>query len=60
VTPYVVRAVAPKDLSRPDDGYADTSDPSSFFMGRLNKIYGIPGKVDPNRMYYGKYGFILD
>ena len=28
VTPYVVRAVAPKDLSRPDDGYADTSDPS--------------------------------
>jgi hypothetical protein len=29
-------------------------------MGRLNKIYGIPGKVDPNRMYYGKYGFILD
>ena len=60
VTPYVVRAVAPKDLSRPDDGYADTSDPSSFFMGRLNKIYGIAGKVDPNRMYYGKYGFIVD
>jgi pilus assembly protein CpaC len=60
VTPYVVRAVAPKDLSRPDDGYADTSDPSSFFMGRLNKIYGIAGKVDPNRMYYGKYGFITD
>ncbi|MGV3633270.1 MAG: type II and III secretion system protein family protein [Pseudorhodoplanes sp.] len=60
VTPYVVRAVAPKDLSRPDDGYADTSDPSSFLMGRLNKIYGIPGKVDPNRMFYGKYGFILD
>lgn len=60
VTPYVVRAVAQKDLSRPDDGYADTSDPSSFFMGRLNRIYGIPGKVDPNRMYRGKYGFILD
>jgi pilus assembly protein CpaC len=60
VTPYVVRPVAPKDLSRPDDGYADTSDPSSFFMGRVNRIYGIPGKIDPNRMYYGKYGFILD
>jgi pilus assembly protein CpaC len=60
VTPYVVRPVAPKDLSRPDDGYADTSDPSSFFMGRVNRIYGIPGKVDPNRMYYGKYGFIVD
>ena len=23
VTPYVVRAVAQKDLSRPDDGFAD-------------------------------------
>ncbi|MGE3991740.1 type II and III secretion system protein family protein [Pseudorhodoplanes sp.] len=60
VTPYIVRAVAQKDLSRPDDGYADTSDPSSFFLGRLNKIYGIAGKVDPNLMYRGKYGFILD
>jgi pilus assembly protein CpaC len=59
VTPYVVRAVAQKDLSRPDDGFADVSDPSSFFLGRLNKIYGIPGKVDP-RMYRGKFGFILD
>ena len=26
VTPYIVRAVAQKDLSRPDDGYADASD----------------------------------
>lgn len=60
VTPYIVRAVKQKDLSRPDDGFADTSDPSSFFLGRLNKIYGIAGKVDPNRMYRGKYGFILD
>ena len=60
VTPYVVRAVAQKDLSRPDDGYADVSDPTAVFLGRLNKIYGIAGKVDPNRMYYGKYGFILD
>ena len=28
VTPYVVRAVAQKDLSKPDDGYADASDAS--------------------------------
>ena len=28
VTPYVVRAVAQKDLSRPDDGFADPSDPA--------------------------------
>ncbi len=60
VTPYIVRAVAPKDLSRPDDGFADASDPSTVFLGRLNRIYGIAGKVDPNKMYRGQYGFILD
>jgi pilus assembly protein CpaC len=60
VTPYVVRAVKPKDLSRPDDGFADAADPSTVFMGRLNRIYGIPGKVDPNLAYRGKYGFIVD
>ena len=29
VTPYVVRAVAQKHLSRPDDGFADPSDPAT-------------------------------
>jgi len=61
VTPYVVHAVATKDLSRPDDGYADVSDPSQMLLGRLNRIYGIAGsKVDPNRPYNGHFGFIMD
>ena len=60
VTPYIVRPVPQKDLSRPDDGYADVADPSTVFLGRLNKIYGVAGKVDPNKMYRGQYGFILD
>jgi pilus assembly protein CpaC len=60
VTPYIVRPVAPKDLSRPDDGFADASDPSSVLLGRLNRLYGIAGKPDPNAMYRGKYGFIVD
>ncbi|HEY4773876.1 MAG TPA: type II and III secretion system protein family protein [Xanthobacteraceae bacterium] len=60
VTPYVVRAVAQKDLSRPDDGFADVSDPSTVLLGRLNRIYGVAGKVDPRRLYRGTYGFILD
>ena len=29
VTPYIARAVAQKDLSRPDDGFADSSDPAA-------------------------------
>ena len=60
VTPYVVRAVAQKNLSRPDDGFADVSDPSTILLGRLNRIYGIPGSVDPNKLYRGSYGFIMD
>jgi pilus assembly protein CpaC len=60
VTPYIVRAVAQKDLSRPDDGFADVSDPSTILLGRLNRIYGTPGSVDPNKLYRGSYGFIMD
>ena len=61
VTPYVVRAVAQKDLSRPDDGFADPSDPASVLLGRLNRIYGVGPPPDPaDNSYHGKYGFILD
>jgi len=60
VTPYVVRAVAQKDLSRPDDGFADPSDPAAILLGRLNRIYGVGTPVDPPDNYHGKYGFILD
>jgi pilus assembly protein CpaC len=60
VTPYIVRPVAQKQLSRPDDGYADTSDPEGIFLGKLNRVYGQPGKGDPRRRYHGAYGFIMD
>jgi pilus assembly protein CpaC len=61
VTPYIVRAVAQKDLSRPDDNFADASDPESNLMGRLNRIYGVAGiPAAAGRPYRGKYGFILD
>ncbi len=60
VTPYVVRAVAQKDLSRPDDGFAATSDPQADLLGSINRIYGVPGRVEPARNYRGTYGFITD
>jgi pilus assembly protein CpaC len=60
VTPYVVRAVAQKDLSRPDDGFASASDPQSDLLGNINRIYGVPGRVEPARGYRGTYGFITD
>ena len=61
VTPYIVRAVAQKDLSRPDDGFAATSDPQADLLGSLNRIYGVPGRTEPPaRNYRGTYGFITD
>jgi pilus assembly protein CpaC len=63
VTPYVVRAVAQRNLSRPDDGFADPSDPASILLGRLNRIYGVTKpkeQVVHQGAYRGKYGFILD
>jgi pilus assembly protein CpaC len=60
VTPYVVRAVAQKDLSRPDDGFVDASDPQADLLGSINRIYGAPGRVEPARHYRGSYGFITD
>ena len=65
VTPYIVRAVAQQDLSRPDDGYADASDASTTLLGRFNRLYGVPGQTDPRANgpsgpYRGNVGFILD
>jgi pilus assembly protein CpaC len=60
VTPYVVRAVAQKDLSRPNDGFAPPSDAQSALLGRMNRLYGIARQVDPVTGYQGDFGFIID
>jgi pilus assembly protein CpaC len=60
VTPYVVRAVAQKELSRPDDGFAPASDSQSALLGRINRIYGLAARVDPVGAMQGNFGFIID
>jgi pilus assembly protein CpaC len=60
VTPVIVRAVAQKDLSRPDDGFAAAADPQADLLGSINRIYGVPGRVEPAQNYRGTYGFITD
>ena len=47
VTPYVVRAVAQKELSRPDDGFAPASDSQSTLLAQINRIYGLAARVEP-------------
>ena len=60
VTPYVVRAVAQKELSRPDDGFAPASDSQSTLLAQINRIYGIPARAESVGDYQGNFGFIID
>ena len=60
VTPYVVRAVAQKELSRPDDGFAPASDSQSTLLARINRTYGLVARVDTIGETQGNFGFIID
>jgi pilus assembly protein CpaC len=60
VTPYIVRAVAQRELSRPDDGFAPATDSESALLGQINRIYGVAGRVEPAGIYRANFGFIID
>lgn len=61
VTPYIVRPVPANTLQRPDDGFADASDPATALLGRLNRIYGTGGNnAQPAGRMNGQFGFIRD
>jgi pilus assembly protein CpaC len=60
VTPYVVRAVAQKELSRPDDGFAPASDSQSTLLAQITRIYGLPARVEAVGSDQGNFGFIID
>jgi pilus assembly protein CpaC len=60
VTPYIVRAVAQKELSRPDDGFAPASDAQSALFAQINRIYGVPARAEATGNYRPNYGFIID
>jgi pilus assembly protein CpaC len=60
VTPYIVRAVAQKELSRPDDGFAPASDSQSTLLAQINRIYGVPARVESIGSHQANFGFIID
>lgn len=57
-TPYLVRPVARTALSRPDDNFNATNDAASYFLGRVNKVYGRKEEAMPAGNYHGSIGFI--
>lgn len=59
VTPYLVKPVAPKDLAKPLDGLAESTDRKANFMGHLNRIYGTESAA-PVGDLKGDYGFIVE
>jgi pilus assembly protein CpaC len=60
VTPYIVKPVAAAELPRPDDGFADASDPQTVLLGRINKLYASPSNPQAMQNYKGRIGFIQD
>jgi pilus assembly protein CpaC len=60
VTPYLVDPTQPAMLGTPADGYATASDVETNLFGRLNAIYGAPGREIDQRAYSAPIGFIED
>jgi pilus assembly protein CpaC len=58
VQPVIAKASEPGQIARPDDGFADASDPSQIFMNRMVRTYG-QGVARPDP-FGGKVGFIND
>jgi pilus assembly protein CpaC len=56
-TPYLVRPVARNQLQRPDDNFNPENDAATFFLNKVNKVYG-RREADASGRYHGAVGFI--
>lgn len=60
VTPYIVRPLSSQEVTRPDDGFADSSDPQAWLLGRVNRIYSTRSNPQLQTNFKGRIGFIND
>ena len=60
VTPYIAKVTGPNDIARPADGYADASDPQSWLLGRVNRLYSTTSNPQAIKGFKGTFGFIID
>ena len=58
VTPFIAHAVDPSQVVRPDQNFQDASDPQTWFLGRVNRLYSTSQSLEPMPGYAGKIGFI--
>ena len=59
VTPIVVRPNEASQLSRPDEGFAPSTDLKGLFLGHLNRIYNYSPRLGAN-LVNGDLGYIVD
>jgi pilus assembly protein CpaC len=60
ITPYLMKATAANLLPKPDDGFADSSDPQAALLGRINRLYASPNNPEALKNFNGHVGFIQD
>ena len=60
VTPYIAKAMSAQDVSRPDDGFSEASDPQGWLLGRVNRLYSSPSNPQIVKNFKGRIGFIHD
>jgi pilus assembly protein CpaC len=60
VTPYVARPLSSQEVARPDDGFAEASDPQAWLLGRVNRLYSSGNNPQLMKNFKGHIGFIHD
>jgi pilus assembly protein CpaC len=60
VTPYIVHAIDPRMVQRPDAGLIDSTDPQAWLLGKINRTYSTSYSANRAPAYTGRIGFITD
>jgi pilus assembly protein CpaC len=60
VTPYLVDPANPDDLTGPGEGLAPANPAHATFLGRINRVYAVPGASVDARGWSGPVGFALE
>jgi len=64
VTPYIVDPTEENKLATPTDRFNNATDLQQLFLGRLNKVYGLPegdgDQIGSASAYHGKVGHIIE
>lgn len=62
VTPYIVNEMSPDQTATPIDRYNNATDLQQLFLGRLNRVYGLPGATGAATpgTYHGSVGHIIE